>query len=390
MNKRILQIFVRVVSDVLTPAPKCLAVAGNPSIGIAEALRRFAHFHRGSKCTYAFFGPSEMPAPHHSGLLAFVAYAVVGRVLFLRDGKLQRLLQKLLPFKFFIIDWTSTFRLSSWRFQESRSPRWTTSRSRCSKPLRVLAEKRSDTVLVLGTGPSSAGVFSKVFDGVDVITCNTSVKSHRLYSERNVVAHCFSDATFLTGPSSYSLKFLEDVKLRMEERPFAVICDVFHQSFLCEILGNRLSPRLEPIFLDPTNEPSVELGIRKWQYSYGNVMTALLLPVAATWYKKVILLGFDGKGKTQGYYWKHQDLFQYTELLPTVKAQDPGFFQTVDFDKYSRDHEKDLSALLDAAEAKGVTIKSANASSSAAIQKRFDETLAMSVAEPQKSSVVTT
>jgi hypothetical protein len=314
-------------------------------------------------------------------LWRLVAAFLTCKVAFLEEGRVSRAVQTLMPRKCFAVNWTGNFRNSSWRWLELGAPSRGGLKASSRKPLTNSPFRRNDSVIVLGTGPSSSLIFSKGSKDFDIIACNTAVKCSDLFSSRHVVAHCFSDATFMLGVSEYSAAFMRCLKERAKESQFSIVHDAYFTTHLKSQLDRKLTDRLMPIFLDPCNQKRSNFRTEANQYSYTNVLTALMLPLAATWYDKIFLLGFDGKGKTENYFWKHQDLFQFTELLPTVRECDPGFFAGVDYDAYSAEHERYLSEMLDEVKQLGVVVRSLTRSSSACIDELFDYDISLRLQE---------
>lgn len=309
----------------------------------------------------------------HSGAAWRLVVAVLTcKVATLNDSPFLRTLQTILPRKFFVIEWRGKFRNSSWRWLELGTPSRNAFLAASHRPLPEPALKRHQAVIILGTGPSAELVFSEASKDFDIISCNSAVKSRELFQSRNVVAHCFSDATFMLGVSAYSSAFLSALLQRSNEVPFSVVHDAYFTARLRSLFGSNFRGQLLPIFLDPCNEKQPSFRSASRQYSYTNVLTALMLPLATTWYKEIYLLGFDGKGATKGYFWKHQDRFQFTELLPTVRECDPGFFSGVDYDAYSAEHERYLSDMLVEVKKLGIIVRSLTRSSSSCIDKVFD------------------
>ena len=373
---------VRQISDLLVIQPTLIALFPNKDVSIEDLQLRLRHFGTVGRGISVHLPDMVMQmdgsgsiSSSRSGICAFIYCMLVGRICVLCDGKVSLLFEKLLPAKVYIVLWTGTYRNSSWRFHEAFSLHRRKIKSRCRNPIPPCAYKRNERVIIMGTGPSSSLIYSSAASKYDLITCNTAVKSERLFQSQNIVAHCFSDATFMAGASAYSHAFLSDLRIRMSSRNFHLVHDAMHAGFLSQYLGTTKSGNLIPIFLDPCNSKVPTFSKHSFQYSYTNVLTALLLPVALSWYDEVYMVGFDGKGTTKNYFWSHQDDFQYQDLLPTVRECDPGFFSTVDYDKYSREHEQYLSSLLAEALRMGKRIHSINASSLSCINALHEESL---------------
>lgn len=372
--------FLRLISEALTLNPKIIGVIGVTRKNHHGLKARLVHFAcNGSKIQFAtpfgIFQCENSLTEHASKFLRLrmFYFCLLGRILVLNDSPLWMLLQRLLPFKVFICNWDGHFRNSSWRFHEICGPRRFILKQQSNHALNVPLQTIRKKVILLGTGPSAGLIFSEEARNYDVITCNSAVKSRKLFEHVNVVAHCFSDATFMLGASEYSHQFLIDLRSRIGMHDFLVVHDSYHTNFLNHFLRKSSRGNLAPIFLDSCNLPIITFDSTCRQFSFTNVFTALMLPVALTWYDEIVLIGFDGKGKEVNYFWQHQDEFQYQSLLPTVREWDPGFFVDVDYNKYSADHETMLSGLIKQALMAGKKIHSANESNSHCIHNLYSQ-----------------
>ena len=301
-------------------------------------------------------------APSPSSVWRFVRAAALGRLLVCRDSRRWRAIEKFLYAKLFLVDWQGTYRTVAWRFAASGSDR---------RPPRPAALERStDTVVVLGTGPSAYRIFEDQFAGFDVITCNTAIKSDRLLAERRVVAHCFSDACFFAGSSAYSRAFLDQLARQATRHVFRIYHDRDHGRLLERVLPPDTHARLHAVEFSPHLCGRHTFANGCQQAPYGNVLTALMLPLAATFYRRIVLVGFDGKGQTKNYFWAHADEFQFQEELSSVRTSYPCFFSEIDYDRYSEDHNAILSDLCTRIEADGAEIVMAHHSSLPALAAR--------------------
>lgn len=389
-----LKVFLRVFSDFIVLNRKTIALLNSPALD-NDVILRINHF----------LGPSPVTCIVAQGFILkrlkttelfialpgvawrFIVAVLTCKVASLGDSSFLRFLQTFLPRKFFVVDWRGRFRSSSWRWLELGIPSRRDLLVASHRPLPKSPFKRQEAVIILGTGPSAELVFSEATKDFDIISCNSAVKSRELFMTRNVVAHCFSDATFMLGVSTYSSKFFSTLLQRSHEVPFSIVYDAYFTNHLQSRLGADFAGQLLPIFLDSCNDKQPNFRSTCRHFSYTNVLTALMLPLAATWYQRIYLLGFDGKGATKDYFWKHQDHFQFTELLPTVRECDPGFFARVDYDAYSAEHERYLFEMLDKVKQSGVIVRSLTRSSSACIDGLFDHDMSRHLQEGYRKTI---
>ena len=282
----------------------------------------------------------------------------------------------MLRYKVFIVNWKREFRTSSWRFCASMA----------SKPLSRLSKAfdRPDTrtrqreVVVLGNGPSAHKIFSPEFESMDVVVCNTAIKSLKLLAERRVVALCFTDATFFVGPSAYSRAFYIALNEAVTLADFSVYLDCEQVEFVRSRVPNLTEDRIFPVFLDWDLKvlPDFKLGLA--EFASHSVSTSMMFPYAATYYRRMHLVGFDGKDpKITNYFWRHGDEFQFNDLLPSVRASDPGFFSGIDYVKFAAHGDRLTDQFLSAIEASGVEIVMSHPSFIEPLARRFERTAAV-------------
>jgi hypothetical protein len=314
----------------------------------------------------------RLSEPEPIGRMTAVLNALVGKIL-VHDYTDQWLKWEwTLGQKVFIVNWTRDYRMSSWRFAASVAKR----------PLAAFGagEQRRDErprtaeVVVVGNGPSAYRVFGPEFDGMDVIVCNTAIKSKRLLAERNVVALGFIDAAFFIGPSAYCEAFYKALDEAVRLRDFAVYVDQEHEACVQQRTPSLKQERLFPVFLKYALPVRPDFKAGRAQRPGNSVFTSLLLPLAATYYRTIHLVGFDGKDPNmKNYFWKHSEEFQFNDLLPTVKESDPGFFSKRDYDEYNRRNAEEVEEYISCIERAGVKVIMSHPSFIEPLQRRYAE-----------------
>lgn len=280
--------------------------------------------------------------------LRMLLHLCLGRILSFR---LRGRLQQLFPQKFYVIAWDDAYRFGAWRFAAAGAVRPYDGSFRETPT-------GGDAVVLLGTGPSAENVFDDAYADLPIIACNTSIKSRRLL-ERNIFALCVLDAAFFMGSSKYSEAFRGALREAFQIRKFRIYFDAEHSGIIRGTLrGLDYEEWLRPIWVASHFRLAETFRHGRFQNAAaGNIFTQAMLPVGATHFQKLKLIGFDGKSKDVNYFWKHSDEFQFQDLLPTVRECEPGFFAKVDFDAYSAKHNDVLKTELSAIEAAGVEIE---------------------------------
>jgi hypothetical protein len=304
-----------------------------------------------------------------AGLLTRVAAVLFGRILVLDFGPRWLRWEARLRNKIYTVNWYQDFRESTWRFVSCNSHRPLSLQLRTHE--RQDLRPRTKECVVLGNGPSAINIFNPEFESKDVIICNSAIKSDRLLARR-IVALCFADPVYYFGPCDYTRAFHHRLGEVVRDSTFGIYLDAEHRSFLQQRIPAIPDDRLYPVWMNYglRYQPNFKRG--RVQTTTASVFTTLMLPLAATHYEKIHLLGFDGKGPAvSNYFWRHNAEFQYTDLIATVQASDPGFF-SVDYNQYSRDHAVEVEACLAAVEAMGTQVIMTHPSFIAPLQRRYE------------------
>lgn len=374
---------VRCLSQWLVLAPNRFCVIGEISDALMPQLqRRLEWFYlavdKGTVVLKTATGwviytirKGRLVDPQPAGRVQVLISAVLGKILVhdYDDGWLKW--EWTFSYKVFIVNWTREYRMSSWRFAASVLKRPLASFHEGEK--RRDERPRTAEVVVVGNGPSAYRVFDRQFDGMDVIVCNTAIKSKRLLAERNVVALGFIDAAFFVGPSAYCEAFYKALDEAVRLRDFAVYVDQEHEACVQQRTPGLKRDRLFPVFLKYALPVRPDFREGRAQRPGNSVFTSLLLPLAATYYRTIHLVGFDGKDPNmKNYFWKHSEEFQFNDLLPTVKESDPGFFSKRDYDEYNRRNADEVEEYLSEIEKTGVQVIMTHPSFIEPLQRRYN------------------
>ncbi|MDA0578628.1 MAG: hypothetical protein O3B24_11080, partial [Verrucomicrobia bacterium] len=88
------------------------------------------------------------------------------------------------------------------------------------------------------------------------------------------------------------------------------------------------------------------------QWPQGNILNALLLPLASALADEIVLLGFDGRAPNDSGFWRNAAASTYDAFKPAIKAAHPAFF-AIDFNAYAQAHSDNAETLMQAGEAMG-------------------------------------
>ena len=228
---------------------------------------------------------------------------------------------------------------------------------------------RKKKAYLLCTGPSLSRF--REFDMLDghTIGCNTVVKNEELMERTRPVAVTAADPNFFFGPSVYAWRFREDLRAAMDAHPFTFFTiDPYHQ-----MMHDFLPNVVDRIFLVPQYFPHVLPHLEKdWQFpKTWNVLTMMMLPLAASIAEEIYIIGADGRAPDETYFWKHDPSSQLTDKLQAMKECHPLFFESMNYEDYYDRHCECLEEQVQAFEARGGRVFSLTESHIPAMQKRL-------------------
>ena len=189
--------------------------------------------------------------------------------------------------------------------------------------------------VVLGTGPSLSDLDLEKLKGRSVIACNAIVKNVSLLEKLKPAAICFADPVFHIGPSEYAATFRDDLVRAVKQ--FG--CFAVTLSDTVDLLL-RHYPELETeiIGVDVSNQWSIPTADNLVVRSTSNILTMLMLPVAASLADDIWIGGCDGRKKEENYFWKHNSGAQYEGLMKDAFLTHPSFFRDRVYSDYYEEH----------------------------------------------------
>lgn len=236
--------------------------------------------------------------------------------------------------------------------------------------IRRLRETTGQSVLV-GTGPSSREVLNVDMTDRIAIVCNTIFLDQELMNHLRPEFLVFSDPAYHLGPSKYSKEFRNQLVTAAELFPeFDVVTLRKHHEPI-ERMVPSLANRIYSVEQGGSRKSSLnlDLDIAPIVRPYPNILTLLMLPLAASLSRSIELFGFDGRKKTDAAYWSHGTSVQLNDLLAAHQTFHSGF-HSIQFQDYFTEHSEQLEEVLSAVERKGIVVKSMTPSTIPALEKR--------------------
>lgn len=204
---------------------------------------------------------------------------------------------------------------------------------------------------VFGTGPSLQDAYNFDFsDGLRIV-CNSIVKNRTLLEHIKPHIIVAGDPLFHFGCSEYAEKFRTDLTEAINKYD----CEFFYPFFYSTLFESHypeLTARSYPIPQKLMDKFNLDLSNGFVVKGTDNILTLLMLPLAATLANEIYILGTDGRNPDENYFWKHNPQSQYNDdLMNGVKACHPGFFDHVVYEDYYEQHCDNLEQLLAEGEA---------------------------------------
>jgi hypothetical protein len=232
---------------------------------------------------------------------------------------------------------------------------------------------------IFGTGPSLQEALKHDFSDGVVVVCNTIVRDDALWRHLNPDFVMAGDALYHFGHTAHAKAFRADLRQRLLEsrgKTLFVYPETFH-GIVRDELGD-LDELLIPVPIGDHTDIDVDLCAQFELPALGNVLNALLLPLACTLTPEVCLWGFDGRAPNDKLFWANSSRHSYPELMPALREEHPAFF--AHFVPPSKEksyvesvHGDELDRRLTVAEARGFTFTMMHFSWTDTLNKRRRE-----------------
>lgn len=214
----------------------------------------------------------------------------------------------------------------------------------------IKVKNKKNDILLIGSGPSTNLIneLNINYDNTLSIICNSVIKNKELLKKINPTIMVASDAVFHSGYSKYACDFrealIEGLDL-IKDMIFIVPSRDFH--LYTKNLPIRFKNRIFAIESKKKKKFNINITKELYLKSTSNVLTLMMLPIAASLSDNIKLLGFDGKTKEdKNIFWKYDEKSQFINTLETTKLAHPAFYK-VNYDKYYNIHCDQVKELID-------------------------------------------
>jgi hypothetical protein len=230
---------------------------------------------------------------------------------------------------------------------------------------------RYSKAYVFGTGPSLDQAMDKDFSDGYRIVCNTIVENDALMRHLDPHIIVAGDAVYHYALNVHASAFRRDLSraLQQNETMLFITRDLYEP-----LIARHYPDVAQRAVTAESGVAGIHLDARSrlvyHQWPMGNILNALMLPLASTLSDDVYFLGFDGRAPDDTYFWKTAAQSSYEALKPPMREAHPAFFTTPDYEAYAQGHSDNADAIMKAGEAMGKRYTCLNKTYIPAFQKR--------------------
>jgi FkbM family methyltransferase len=229
---------------------------------------------------------------------------------------------------------------------------------------------KPERAYVMATGPSVSTYRNFDYRNAVSIVCNSVIQDEELMDHVQPRVLVFADPIFHFGPSQYAARFRETLRRAVERYDLTICIPIKYYALFISTVPELESRTIALPFVKE-REFNFDLSNEFMLKTTANILTFLLVPIAASIAKEVGIMGCDGRPLTENnYFWKHNPKTQFNEQMRNIQEVHPGFF-SIDYNDYYLEHCDTLAKQLDACEASGKRVHSLGFSHIPALRQRF-------------------
>ena len=220
------------------------------------------------------------------------------------------------------------------------------------------------------TGPMAALYREFDFrDGLSII-CNSTIFDEELLTYIKPRIMTFGDPIFHFGISQYAATFRERLVEVLKRHKFH-ICIPFNYYRLFTYHFPQFKDITIGIPFDYKKPINFDLNQDFYLNPYKNILTMLMLPLAATFSKEIHMIGADGRKKSESeYFWSFNPRTQINDKMSNIREAHPAFFD-IDYNEYYEEHIDTLADFLVRGEEAGKTFHMMTPSYIPCLRRRY-------------------
>lgn len=210
--------------------------------------------------------------------------------------------------------------------------------------------KKKTNIFLTGPSYNSYTDFTFGNDSMKII-CNTIVKDVEFLEYiggPDIIT--FADPAFHFSTADYAHEFRRLVMNTVEKYGSFIAVPA---STVPLMLGNYPQLRDKIIGLRRSELISFPTEANLSVKPSGSIITFIMLPLATSLADEIYVLGADGRGNNENYFWKHNEKVQLEELMESVFVTHPSFFRDRDYADHYQQHCDFIEELITRGEAEG-------------------------------------
>jgi glycosyltransferase involved in cell wall biosynthesis len=240
----------------------------------------------------------------------------------------------------------------SWQLARDRAALIATHKQRFAR-LRARTAGRRKAFLI-ATGPSSRSWERFQLEGEDAVTvvCNSVINDDHLMTALEPDIVVFADPIFHFGCSTYAQAFRARLMHMAARHRFSIVIPFRYQAIFTAHMP-ELAHRVIAIPHVADLDINLDLGVDFRVRTTDNILTFLMIPLAASLARDLYVIGCDGRPLEQDdYFWKHNERTQFTVEMVAIRKAHPSFFR-IDYNDYYLRHCEKLEHYARAVELAG-------------------------------------
>lgn len=272
----------------------------------------------------------------------------------------------------------------------ARLMRWDYTTGEETRILRDLSARRISAFRSWAEGPAAVfgtGPGLDLFDSRDLgkyrtrVGCNSMVLSDEVLNRTRPNVLCFGDPVFHFGFSDQAKAFRNGLLAYVEQADPWIFMPLDFGGWVDEL--TRENERVVPLNMKrrgPFNVPTEEnVYLRRT----GNVMTEIMVPVAASVGSEISIFGCDGRPPSADGFWSYGKGVHDDRSYDTAVSAHPSFFRDRRYLRYYNEHCHNLERLLAQLEGQGHSIVNRSPSEIPALSARSETHVQNSLAQTQ-------
>ena len=198
---------------------------------------------------------------------------------------------------------------------------------------------------LMATGPSVWRYKLFNYEGAISIVCNSVILDDDLMAKVKPQILVFADPIFHFGPSQYATEFRKRLCEAAKRYDFTIVIPFKYYGLFTSTIP-ELRDRTIAVPFAKDRHFNFDLCGDFEVKTTANILTLLLIPLAATFSDEINILGCDGRPLHEDkYFWKHNQNTQINDKMANIREVHPAFFE-IDYNDYYLEHCSTLECQL--------------------------------------------